>query len=46
MESYKNKKGKVKINTYPKTLSFVAPLEDEDSDKKYAYEFKFKYTKK
>lgn len=46
MESYKNKKGKVKINTYPKTLSFVAPLEDEDGDKKYAYEFKFKYTKK
>ena len=46
MESYKNKKGKVRINTYPKILSFVAPLEDEDSDKKYAYEFKFKYTKK
>lgn len=46
MESYKNKKGKVKINTYPKILSFIAPLEDEDSDKKYAYQFKFRYTKK
>ena len=46
MESYKNKKGKVKINTYPKTLSFIAPIDDDDNDKKYAFEFKFKYTKK
>lgn len=46
MESYKNKKGKVKINTYPKTLSFISPLVQDDDDKRYAYEFRFKYTKK
>jgi len=47
MDCYKNKKGKVKINTISKEMSFIAPITDEEDDNsKYAYELRIKYTKK
>ena len=46
MESYKNHKGKVKINRWPKNIIFVSPMDTDEEGNCFAYELKLRYTNK